>query len=225
MIRAIASWKLAPLFAIQPIASWKLAPLLRFGHELGAGSGSRFEGPAGEETDGFWASGEMEGDAGADSFAAFDFDFAAVLADDAADDEEAEAGAAFLGGEERLEDVAHVLGGDSGSCVADGDGRFVFIEIAAKSDRSAGRGGLGGVADEVVDRLFDLPAINPHEGKVLAQFEFETNPTVLDFRFEESDRLADQLIEVRGFEFRKARPDGGEELRNDEVEPFDFGRG
>ena len=58
---------------------------------------------AGRAGRGFHAARDVKDDAGAIAVLAFDFDFTAVFADDAADDEQPESGARLLGASERLE--------------------------------------------------------------------------------------------------------------------------
>ena len=94
-----------------------------------------------------------------------------MFAHNAANDEQSQAGAFFFGGVERLEQVSHLFWRDTGSGVADADADFIIGEIAANSDFSARRGGLGGVADEVIKRLFHLPGVDPQQRQIGAQFE------------------------------------------------------
>ena len=90
-----------------------------------------------------------------------DFDGAAVALDDLLGDPEAEAGAdIFLGGEEGLEDVIAVFGGDAGAVVFDDDlddcAGCVFVAIDADADGAAVGDGVGGVGDEVGDSLVEF---------------------------------------------------------------------
>src|SRR5690606_3497116 len=98
---------------------------------------------------------------------------AAVAAHDAEDGGEAEAGALAdaLGGEERLEDLVEVFGGDADAGVADGQAHVVagfdfsgearvglgdFKDAGLKREGAAGGHGVAGVDGEVEQDLVEL---------------------------------------------------------------------
>src|SRR5207244_10197510 len=90
-----------------------------------------------------------------------DADAAVVLLDDLAADAEAQAGAAaalvvgVLGGEERLEDLAEVVGRDADAGVGDADLGSVGAQVLADldPDTAAGRHRLPGVDEQGHDAL------------------------------------------------------------------------
>lgn len=120
-----------------------------------------------EEADGAFGSREAEEDACAVVFLAFDFDFAAVFAEDSADDEEAEAGAGGFGGVVGFEERAHVFGRDADAIVFDGDAEFVVGGAGADGDASAFSGEcLIGVTNEVVEDLLELAGVDVGGGEL-----------------------------------------------------------
>ena len=82
--------------------------------------------------------GEEDLEGGAFVGLALDGDGAAVFLDDAPGDEQAQAGAVGLGGEERLEQALHVLGRDADAVILDGE-----PEVRAGWRRRAGFPGVG----------------------------------------------------------------------------------
>ena len=110
------------------------------------------------------ADGEGDAEGGAGGVGVVDradFDGAAVALDDLLGDPEAEAGAdVFLGGEEGLEDVIAVFGGDAGAVVFDDDlddfAVGVLVAVDADADGAAVGDGVGGVGDEVGDGLLEF---------------------------------------------------------------------
>lgn len=118
----------------------------------------------GEQADFFLDEREDEGDAGAFADAASDIDLAAVFADDATDDHEAEAGAHATGGEEGLKELIEVFGRDAFAGVSETDADFEVVEGGLNGEGAAVWHGLAGVADEVVEGLFDLVAVERHGG-------------------------------------------------------------
>ncbi len=92
--------------------------------------------------------GEVDEDAGAFFGLGFDFDLAPVLADDTADDEEAEAGAGCFGGAVWLEKAAHVFRRNAGAVVGNGDEEIRIGGAGADIDTAVLPGdGLVGVAE------------------------------------------------------------------------------
>lgn len=65
---------------------------------------------------------------------AFDFDFASVFADDAADDDESEAVSVWFGCFEGFKHGAEGLAGDAASVVGDGEGDLVVGELGMNGD-------------------------------------------------------------------------------------------
>jgi len=109
--------------------------------------------------------GEMDEDVGALVGLGLDFDFAAVFADDAADDEQAEAGAGGFRGTVGFEEAAHLLGRDAGAVIGNGDEEFRAGGVGADGDVAALAGdGLVGIAEEVVENLLELIGIDPRRG-------------------------------------------------------------
>lgn len=108
----------------------------------------------GEEAYHLVCTGKVDGDGGSGALLGEEGEGAAVVFDDAADDEEAETVALFLGGAEGLVHGAHDLVRDAGSCIADDDTDFRVRVGGGDKDASALTGdGLVGVADEVVEGL------------------------------------------------------------------------
>ncbi len=96
-----------------------------------------------------------------------DFDVAAVFADDASDDEEAEAGAGGFGGAVGFEEAAHGFGGEAGAVVGDGDEEVGVVGKGGDVDDAVVAGdGLVGVAEEVVKDLLELVGIDEGVGEV-----------------------------------------------------------
>jgi len=141
-----------------------------------------------------------------------------VLADDAADDEQAKAGAALLGGEVGVEDFAHVLRGDSAAGILEGDGDVVFIAVCADMENAAGFHGLAGVFDDVVEGLLDLVAVEWKGREVFAELRLHENVAVLELRGEEGEGFADEGVEVLDGGIEGGGADGAEELGDDVIE-------
>lgn len=88
-----------------------------------------------------------------------------MFAEDAADDEEAEAGAGGFGGGVGFEEGAEFFRGDAGAGVGDADEDFVGVGRGGDGDGAAGCGdGLVGVFEEVEEGLFDLGGVEGEAG-------------------------------------------------------------
>jgi hypothetical protein len=148
-----------------------------------------------------------------------------VLADDAADDEESEAGAGAAGGGKGLEEFAHLLGADAFTSVGKADAHFKVGEGAADGEYAAIRHGLASIADEVVKGLFDLIGVERHGGHVGAEIELDGDLGAVGFGFEEAEGFIQQLLNLSALELRLCGADGGKKLLDDGVETADLTRG
>ena len=167
--------------------------------------------------------GEVDEDVGALVGLGLDFDLAAVFADDAADDEEAEAGAGGFRGAVGFEEAAHLLGRDAGAVVGDGNQEIGFRGAGADPDHAVFPGdGLVGVADEVVENLLKLIGIDQGHGELRREIEIHGDAAGNDFRFEQGQGLAEDGVEVAAVAAGGGGADGVEELLEDGVEPLDF---
>src|SRR4029077_3689788 len=89
---------------------------------------------------------------------------AVVFLNDAGGDGQSEAGAAFLRGEERIEQSLLHLGRNAAAVVGDFEDDDVGFLVGdhfasgarAQSDDAVARGGIGGVLNQVDQHLFDL---------------------------------------------------------------------
>ena len=90
--------------------------------------------------------------------ARLDLDLAVVVADQAPDDVEAQAGALpdRLGGEERIEDALADLGRDAGSVVDDADDDALPLAVRRHLDAAGIRDGIERVVDQVRPDLVEL---------------------------------------------------------------------
>ena len=157
--------------------------------------------------------GEVDEDVGALVGLGLDFDLAAVLADDAADDEEAEAVAGGFCGAVRLEEAAHLLRGDAGAVVRDGDEEIGFGGTGADLDQAAlTRDGLVGVAEEIVENLLELVGIDQGGGELFRQVEIDADVAGGDFRLKQRECLVQDRIEIAPLAARGGGTDGVEEL-------------
>lgn len=166
---------------------------------------------------------QVDEDFGAFFGLGMDFDFAAVFADDAADDEQAESAAGRFGGAVGLEEAAHVFGWDAGAVVGNGDEEigfgglgFDFYETVIAGD------GLVGVAEEVVENLLKLVWVDNGFREVFGKFEIDGYSAGSDFGFEEFEGLVEDRVEIVRCADGCAGADGVEELLEDGIEPADF---
>ena len=172
-----------------------------------------------------FVAGEVEGEGGSGAGFTVDFEFAAVIADDALDDHEAEAGAFLFGGVVGLENASEIFGGDSGSGVLEGYGDEAFGGGEGDFEESAGGHDLHGVADEVKEGLLDLVFVEEGGGEGFGGVDFDEDVAVEEFLFEEAEGVVEDIVEGGAFESGLGGSEGFEELIDDEVEAFDFALG
>ena len=153
-----------------------------------------------DEADALFDAWEVEAHGGALALLAFDLDFAAVGADDAAHDEETEAGSGLAAGAEGLEEGAHEFGGDSGSLVLDGDDDLVCGVSGGDGELATGaREGLAGVAEEVEEGLAELVGIDREAWQAGVELQVDAHVVGGEFGFEGGEGFLDELVEVFGF--------------------------
>ena len=113
-----------------------------------------------EKADPFVGSGEIEGDLGSDFLLALHFELAAVLSQDAANDQHAQAGAFDLGCFKRLEHGSHGFRGNSRAVIGNGK---ADLEVGGEGlDSNFARfliHSLVGISDDIIQRLLDLGGI------------------------------------------------------------------
>lgn len=166
----------------------------------------------------------MKGDFGAMGFVRLDFDFAAVFAEDTADDEEAKAGAARFGGGIRFKEGAEDFGGDAGTGVIDADEDFVLVEGATDGDFASGGGdGLIGVLDEVEEGLPNLVRVEGKLGEVFVELEVNLDVARNELGLKGLEGVANEVVDLGGLHDGARRADGVEKLLQEAIEAADFG--
>ena len=166
--------------------------------------------------------GEADGDFQAVAGVAFNDDFAAVGADDALGDHEAEAAAALLRGEVGFEDAGHGFLGHTAAGVGESDVDPFVVGTGADFEESALLHGFARVFDDVVEGLFELVLVDLENGESGGEVEFEEDVAGLEFGPEEFRGVADEGVEVVRGALQRGGADGAEELGDDGVEAFDF---
>ncbi len=175
-----------------------------------------------KEADAVIPKGEADGEGEADAFGAGEVDLAAVGADDAADDEEAEAGALGFGGEVGLEDVAHVIHGDAAAGVGEGDEDERLILGGGDAQDAFALHGLEGVFNDVVEGLLELPAVDLQQGEVGGELLLDEDFAVGDLGFQKGDGLFNKTVNILGARLEGGGADGAQELVDDGVQPGDL---
>lgn len=82
-----------------------------------------------------------------------------------------------------------------------------------------------GVADEVVEGLFDLDGVEVEIGEVVGEDEIDGDLAGSDFGLEREEGFVEEIVEVGGFATRLGGAHRLEELFQNEIEAFDFGLG
>jgi len=151
-----------------------------------------------------------------------DFDFAAVIPQDALDDHQPETGAAGAGGVIGLEDAPDVFGIYPGAGVAETDGHETFRGCQADLENAAAGHGLDGVLDNVEECLAHLHAVGGGRRQIIGGVEMDNDIAVAYFRLHEFDRVLEEGTQIRGFEFGRGGAHRAQELGDDAVEPGDL---
>lgn len=94
-----------------------------------------------------------------------EIDFAAVLADDAPHDEQAQAGSAGFGGEIGFKHLADIFRGNPAAGVGENDAQEGLVEVGSDPEDAPGFHGLKRVSDDVVEGLLELVPVNQEEGR------------------------------------------------------------
>ena len=123
--------------------------------------------------------GQANGAGGAVVHFAGEFDLPLVLVDEAAADGETQAGAPFLGGEERREQGFQVLRRDALAGVLDGEDQVISLDRGAYGDHPAPGHGLQGILKEIEEHLTHLAGIEGKRGNFLRRLEDKFYPLFL----------------------------------------------
>ena len=166
--------------------------------------------------------GEADGDFQAVAGVAFNDDFAAVGADDALGNHEAETAAALLRGEVGFEDAGHGFLGHAAAGVGESDVDPFAVGTGADFEEAALLHGFALVFDDVVEGLLELVLVDFEDGESGGEVEFEEDVPGLEFGSEEFGGVADEGVEVVRGALQWGGADGAEELGDDGVEAFDF---
>src|SRR4051794_13892597 len=131
--------------------------------------------------------GPEDGHRGPLALGAGQVDLAAVVADDAGDDGEAEAGplAPLLGGEERVEDGVQVLEGDPAALVDDLERDLGAGPAGAQPEQASGVGGVAGVEQQVDQHLLQLIGVGGQGGQIRRQLRLEPQAPRLELPLQE----------------------------------------
>ena len=126
---------------------------------------------------------------------AFDGDGAAVFADDASDDEQAESGARGFGGAVGLEECAHVLGRNASSVVFNGNDVLKVVHAGADRDEALiGWDRLEGIADQVVEHLLKLAGVDEGGREGACEVEFDGDLARFEFRFKQAQGVVEDGV-------------------------------
>ena len=169
--------------------------------------------------------GESDGESEAFAEVAGEFDFAAVFANDASNDEQAEPASRGFGGEIRFEDFVHVVLENAAAGIGEADGEELGIGVGTDGKDPACLHGLEGIFDDVVESLFEMIAVDLDEGEIFAEDLFDEDIAVGDFGVEEGDGLAEEGVNIFEFFLGVSRADGAEELLDGGIEAGDFFEG
>src|SRR5271157_2886231 len=162
--------------------------------------------------------GKLEPERGAAARPVRDFDGAAMLLNDTVSHREAEAGALAhsLGGEERIVDAVHVLGGDAMSRIGHfGPGSRAF-RPGAHFQRSAGRHGVAGIQEEVEKHLLKLAGVAVHGPKAGVEIGLDLDSRLLKLVLQQRERLLNHAVQVYVGQ-RSRRGSGKVEQRIDDL--------
>ena len=123
---------------------------------------------------------QPDGERDSAAFVVDDVDPPAMRADDAPHDEQAEAGAARLCREIRLENLAHVFRRDAAAGVAERHRRMVVIDVGFDVQNPPAAHRLKTVFDHVVKRLLELVPVDFKQRQFGAQLGLDDDVAVLD---------------------------------------------
>ena len=144
---------------------------------------------------------------------------------DAADDEKAESVAVGFCSEVGLEDSRDILGRDAATSIGKNDLHIFGVLRSFDMKDAAGFHGLKSVPANVVERLFELIAVELQQRQGVAQALFQKDVSLLDFSSEKLQSLIDHSIDVRSLKFEGLRTDCAKELSDDVVEASNFAAG
>lgn len=171
-------------------------------------------------------SGKGNGDGGSGAGFGGEAEGAAVVFEDAADDEEPESVALGFGGAERFVHGAHDLVRDAGTGVGDDDADIVVIVSGLDVDAAVIAGdGLVGVADEVVEGLEELGAVCRELGERVTELQVDRNAAGGDFGVEGFDDLLDERVHVHGLALQAGGAHALQELVQQGIEPLGLTQG
>src|SRR5690606_3917225 len=139
-------------------------------------------------------------------------------------DRETEPGAMALGGEERLEEPRPMLGLDARALVFDDDLRAGRGAAHSDADGAAVGHGLARVAQQIEQRLFDLPFVDGHRAELPVDVELELNRRLLELAPTEVARAAHHVPELLEGDRARALAREGEVLLAERAEPLDLSR-
>lgn len=148
----------------------------------------------GEESHESFRAGEENAHLGPDPFATFKFHFAAVVVDDAMDDEQAQAGPCLLGGVIGFENPTDLIGRNPGAVVSKGDEDIFIIAAGSYRQFTTRAHRLATVADEIVEDLLQLILIDVEEGKFVFQLEGHGDAAVGELGSDEGECLVDEVV-------------------------------
>ena len=111
--------------------------------------------------------------AGPASDLALELNAAAMGADDALNDHQAQAGAFLLGGEKGVEDAVELFLGDAAAGVGHADPDAVSAFTRLEGEGAAFAHGLHGVFDEIDQHLLDLGGVKRRQGQLAGQARFD----------------------------------------------------
>ena len=149
-------------------------------------------------------------------------EIARVLRDDVGGDGEAEAGTAFLGGEEGIEDALLIFGAYACALVNDFDGERGGGSGAADAHHVCAVRGLDCIEDEVEEDLLELFGITVELGEICPEIGYELHVVEYSSVTSEGDGGVDDGGGVEFLEAGKTRASEVEEVSEELVEALRF---
>lgn len=165
---------------------------------------------------------KLEGNNGADAFAGFDSNLAAVVAHDALNDHHSKPMACFFGGVVGLQDFGEVGFGDPGSGVDELQAQEFVVGGGPNPEFAARLHGFHCVFNDIEKNLFDLSAVTEDSRWCFIHFDVDFKLAIDQLGLLYAQDFFYEFNEVEFVEFRFLRPYGFQEMRDDPIQATDF---
>ena len=156
---------------------------------------------------------------------AFQFDPAAVRADDALHNHQTQSGALFFGREKRLKNAVDLFLRNAAAGVGHAHPDAVRAFAGLQRQRAALGHRLHRVFDEIHQNLLHLRRVHRRRRQLARQFCFHVQAAIVQFRLKQIQGFFNHVVQGSRFQLRRRGTNRLQKLRDDVIQPVDFALG